>query len=381
MISAPTAVGDQIQDRGLPPFALEVDLGAVARRYDGAPDRPRRVHDERLGQLHHRELVAVGLVGLEHRELRRVGRVESLVAERAADLVDLLDAADHRALEVELDGDAQQHVLVEGVQVGAERPGRGPAVGQLQDRGLDLDVATLVERLAQAAQHGGLRAHHLARLRPDHHVDVAQPDAGLVGERTVLVGQRAQRLGRQRPLGGLHAQLAASAGDHLASYGEEVADVDERLELGQRLLAHLGEAEHHLDLGAVTLAEPGEAELAGVALEDHPAGDRDLLAGAGVGLELACLERGVVLLADLPDGVGALDNGRVWLLSGVEQPLPLLPSHLHLLGQVVGRPVVGPGGVGHGGQATLRSPTGRPEEQDDEGSGLSPGGAHGHRPP
>ena len=33
--------------------------------------------------------------------------------------------------------------------------------------------------------------------------------------------------------------------------------------------------EHHLDLGAVALAEPGEAELAGVAQEDHPAGDRD----------------------------------------------------------------------------------------------------------
>ena len=167
------------------------------------PDRPGRVDDERLGQLHHRELVAVGLVGLEHRELRRVGGVEALVAEGAADLVDLLDAADHRPLEVELERDPQQHVLVEGVQVGAERPGRGTAVGQLEDRGLDLDVAALVEGLAQAAQHGGLGAHHLARLGPDHHVDVAQPDAGLVGERPVLVGQRAQRLGRQLPLGGL----------------------------------------------------------------------------------------------------------------------------------------------------------------------------------
>ena len=58
-----------------------------------------------------------------------------------------------------------------------------------------------------------------------------------------------------------------------------------RLELGQPLLADVGQREHHLQLGAVALAEPDEAELPGVAQEDHPAGDRDLLAGVGVGLE------------------------------------------------------------------------------------------------
>jgi hypothetical protein len=35
--------------------------------------------------------------------------------------------------------------------------------------------------------------------------------------------------------------------------------------------------------------------------------------------------------------VGALDDGRVGLDPAVEQPLPLLPAYLHLLGQVVGR--------------------------------------------
>ena len=75
-----------------------------------------------------------------------MGGVEALVAERAADLVDPVDTADHRLLEVELEGDAQQHLLVEGVEVGAERPRRRAAVGQLEDRGLDLEVAAVVER-------------------------------------------------------------------------------------------------------------------------------------------------------------------------------------------------------------------------------------------
>ena len=104
------------------------------------------------------------------------------------------------------------------------------------------------------------------------------------------------------------------------------------LNAGQRLLAHLGQRQHHLQLGAVALAQPDEAQLAGVAEEDHPAGDRDLLAGAGVGLEL----RGVVRLADLGERVRALDrrSGTAWT-PAVEQPLPLLPPHPHLLGQVV----------------------------------------------
>ena len=117
----------------------------------------------------------------------------------------------------------------------------------------------------------------ISRASGSHdHVDVAQPDPGLVGERLVLVGQRAQRLGDHRPRRRLHRQLAAAAGDHLAGDADEVADVDQRLEVGQRLLADLGQRQHRLQLGAVALAQPDEAELAGVAEVDDPAGDRDL---------------------------------------------------------------------------------------------------------
>ena len=91
-------------------------------------------------------LVAVGLVGLEHRELGAVGGVDALVAEDAADLVDPVDPADDGLLEVELEGDAQRHVLVEGIHVRAEGTRRRAAVDELQHRGLDLDVALRVER-------------------------------------------------------------------------------------------------------------------------------------------------------------------------------------------------------------------------------------------
>ena len=48
----------------------------------------------------------------------------------------------------------------------------------------------------------------------------------------------------------------------------------------------LVEREHRLDLGAVARAQRREAELAGVADEDDATGDRDDVAGRGVGLEV-----------------------------------------------------------------------------------------------
>ena len=59
------------------------------------------------GQLGHGALVAIGLIGLEHRELGTVRGVDALVTEDAAHLVDLVDATDDRLLEIELEGDPQ----------------------------------------------------------------------------------------------------------------------------------------------------------------------------------------------------------------------------------------------------------------------------------
>ena len=115
------------------------------------------------------------------------------------------------------------------------------------------------------------------------------------------------------------------------------------LNVGQRLLADVGEREHHLELGAVALAQPGEAELAGVAQEDHPAGDRDLLAGVVVGLELL----GVVRRPRSRASVWVRGDRRAGTARTpcVEQPLALLPAYPHLLGQVVALGVRRPRGT------------------------------------
>ncbi len=58
-------------------------------------------------------VVGVGLVAFEHGELGVVLEADALVAKDAADLVDLVEAADDQALEVQLRRDAQVEVAVQ----------------------------------------------------------------------------------------------------------------------------------------------------------------------------------------------------------------------------------------------------------------------------
>ena len=82
------------------------------------------VRDELLGEIHVHRVVAVGLVGLEHRELGVVAGGDALVAEHARHLEHLVEAADDQPLEVQLGSDAQEQVDVERVVVRDERPRR-----------------------------------------------------------------------------------------------------------------------------------------------------------------------------------------------------------------------------------------------------------------
>ena len=96
-------------------------------------------------------VVGVRLVALEHRELGVVLGRHALVAEDPSDLEHLVDASDDEPLEVELEGDPEIHVDVEGVVVGEERRGKRSPGLVLQHRRLDLDVAAILEGPPQAA--------------------------------------------------------------------------------------------------------------------------------------------------------------------------------------------------------------------------------------
>ena len=118
-----------------------------------------------LGQVHQVAVVRVGPVQLQHRELGVVPRRQPLVAEIAVDLVDLLEAADDQALQVQLRRDAQVHRHVERVVMRDERPRRGAAGNRLHHRRLDFHEAARVELVAQPPHDARARVEH-ARATP-----------------------------------------------------------------------------------------------------------------------------------------------------------------------------------------------------------------------
>ncbi len=229
--------------------------------------------DHRLDLVRGVLVVGAGLVPLEHRELGVVLVGDALVAEVLAQLVDAVDAADDQPLQVELGGDPQVEVAVERVVVGDERPRQGAAVERLQDRGLDLDEAALVEPAAHLADGAGAQGEEAAALLVGDQVELALAVAGLdVLEAVELVGRRAQALGEQAPAVDRQRELAAAPGRQRRPLdADDVAEV----EVDQQLVGLLAEqvlAGVQLDLAAA-VAEVEEAGLAVAAAGDDPARD------------------------------------------------------------------------------------------------------------
>src|ERR1019366_7341689 len=86
----------------------EVELAGVSDRLRGRSDRLFQASGLVL-------VVGVGLIPLDHRELRVVLVGDALVAKVLAELIYALEPADDAALEIQLGGDAQVQVPIEGV--------------------------------------------------------------------------------------------------------------------------------------------------------------------------------------------------------------------------------------------------------------------------
>ena len=118
------SVVERVVHRHPLPLAAEVIDRAVGPGHLGrAGHGDGGVLDELLREVGDAVVIAVGLVGLEHRELGAVGRVGALVAEVAVDFEDAVDATDHGALEEQLGRNAQIELGVECVGVGDEGTG------------------------------------------------------------------------------------------------------------------------------------------------------------------------------------------------------------------------------------------------------------------
>ena len=269
-------------------------------------DVPSHRLQEQLGHRHQVAIVGVGLIELEHRELRVVLRRDALVPEVPVDLVDPRHAADDQPLEVQLGRDPQVQLHVLRVVVGHERPGEGAARDRLHHRRLDLEKAAIgmLHEPANRGQHAGARLEHLPGRGVDDQVEVPLPVPGLhVGQAVPLLGQRPMALGQELDAGRPHRQLVGPGAEEASLDPDLVADVDQRrhpeVPLGQRVLPHV-------DL--YPLPAVGDDEEPGLPEASH---DQDAAGRRGVdlrGLEIGAA-RGPVGVHERRHGIGAA--GRV----------------------------------------------------------------------
>ena len=279
-------VADDVPVADAGPRGREVDglgdlaLGVFVLDDERVQHLLRDVADHALHQLHHGLVVAIGLVGFEHRELRVVLPREAFVAEVAANLKDLVHAAHEQALEVKLEGDAEVEVAAEGLVLGDEGPRRCAAGDGLHHGRLDLHVAARVEEVAKLPDDLAAQEHDALHVVVGHEVEVALAVAGLgVGQAVPLVRRRAQGFGEDGEGLGLHGDFAGARGEEGALDAHEVAEVevaeDAELLVAEDVLLRVG-----LDASALVL-HVDEHGLAHVAVRGDAAGDGD---GAALGV-------------------------------------------------------------------------------------------------
>ena len=135
----PGGLAHELGHGGPTPRGGEVELAALVGDGGGAPQLRRKPRHQLLHQHRQVPVVGVGLVELEHRELRVVARRQALVAEHPGDLEHLLEPPHHEPLQVELGRDAQEQIGVERVVMGDEGLGQRPAGDGVEHGRLHLD--------------------------------------------------------------------------------------------------------------------------------------------------------------------------------------------------------------------------------------------------
>ena len=202
----------------------EVDFHTVIRDNRAAAHLLGKVTEHVLRQLHHAVIIRVGLVKLHQRELRVVARIDALVAEHTANLVNLFKAAYDEALQVKLQRNTQLHVFVQRVIMRLKRARRRTAGIRNQHRGLHFHKSSAVEEIADLLND--LRALYKRVLHFRVHDEIDVSLAGIrIRQAVELLRQHLQALREQRHGRSVNGNLAGLRLKHLAAHANDVADV------------------------------------------------------------------------------------------------------------------------------------------------------------
>ena len=237
LLGEAAVAGRGLRHRQALPGRGEVDRLSLVGELRRAEQLRRQGGEHLLGQRHHLPVGRVRLVELDHRELGVVLGVDPLVPEVPVDLEDALEPADEETLQVELRGDPQVQVHIEGVVVGHERARRRAPGHRLHHRRLDLEEVPRRQEGAEEGDDPRPPAEDLPDVLVDDQVHVPLPVPGLdVGEPVPLLRKGADRLRQQAEPRRLDGQLARAGEEQGPLDPDDVARVDGFQEEVVRLL-------------------------------------------------------------------------------------------------------------------------------------------------
>ena len=201
-------------------------------RHRGAVHRQRHLLDEVLGQLHQVVIVGVGLVELEHGELRIVLGRNTFVTKVAIDLIDPVQTAHHQPLQIEFGRDTQVQRQIQRIMVSAKGPGGCSSGDGLHHRGLHLDVSALIEESSNRLEHLGPLDEDRAHIGVHEQIHVTLAVAKLyVGQAVILLRQGEHGLGQEGHLLDVDCQFAGAGAEDIAGNSDVVAQIEQLVEL------------------------------------------------------------------------------------------------------------------------------------------------------
>ena len=254
---------------------LHVDLGSLIGDLRASADLVCQVAEHGLGQFHHAVVIGIGLIEFHECEFRIVTRIDTLVPEDAADLVDSFHAADDQALQIEFQGNAQLDIFIERIVVRLKWTRRGTTRIWHKHRCLDFHEAAVIQEPADLADD--LRALHegVAHLGVHDQIQISLTVADVRVLKTMeLLRQRNQVLGQECQLVRMDGDLSHLRAEYKSFHADDVSDVH-LFEGLVRLLPEAVTRDINLDVSE-TVLDIAERGLAHHTLAHHAAGDGNL---------------------------------------------------------------------------------------------------------
>ena len=228
--------------------------------------------------------------------------VHTFVTEDSANLVNSVETADDKALQVQFSLDTQVHFHIKGIVVSNERTSRRTYLQGMENRGINFDIAHIIQVISYLTGDLASLNEGVLNFGVNYKVNIALTVSCILILQTVpLFGQREERLGKELDLLRMNRDLALSCSENEALNTDDVTDVPLLLEFLEYISTNVIGADIYLDPVSI-VTQVDEVSLTHITPAHDPAGDAD-------DISVKCFKTGVFLLlvvAGISDNSGFL---------------------------------------------------------------------------